>query len=177
MKRFLQMFLFAVLTLLAAVPLHAATYSWVDGQGVHHYTDDYTKVPEAYRHKVKQRDDVRQDAPREVPPQTVPQAGENGVAATPAAVGGDGTELFGGKSSAAWRAEMAVLEAELVAIEQRTAQMRKQLAEAKGMSSGQFEALKKEYGESRERYDLKYKSYAELIEAVRKAGIIVEIKK
>ena len=41
----------------------------------------------------------------------------------------------------------------------------------------QFELLKKDYDDSRAAYDQKYKSYTELIETVRKTGIIVEIKK
>lgn len=174
----MKAFFFTVLALLATVSLHAATYSWVDGRGVQHYTDDYAKVPAAYRHKVKQRDDVRQDVVQESPPQATPQAGVTAGQAVTATSGGNGAaELFGGKSRAAWQAEMAALEAELVAIVQRTEQLRQQLSGEINMPIGRFEQLKREYGESRETYDRKYKSYTELIETIRKAGIIVEIRK
>lgn len=163
--------------LLLAAPLHAETYSWVDDSGTYNYTEDYSRVPKKYRNKVKRREDVQRglEPPVQAIPDPVPRQADKG-AVKPAAAQ-DGEELYGGKSQAAWRREMDVLEAELNGIEQRMEQLRKQIYDPKVVSKVQFEALKKDYDDSRAVYDQKYKQYSELIETIRKAGIIVEIKK
>lgn len=165
--------------LLLATPLHAETYSWVDDSGTYNYTEDYSSVPEKYRKKAKRREDLPRDVkPQEpaVPESPLRQAGK--ADAKSAAVPGDETEeLHGGKSRAAWRKEMEVLETELSGIEQRMELLRKQLYDPKGITKAQFEVLKKDYDDSRATYDQKYKSYTELIETIHKAGIVVEIKK
>ena len=94
-----------------------------------------------------------------------------------AAVPGDDRELYGGKSRADWRKELDVREAELSSIEQHMEQLSRQISGPKGISAGQLEISKKDYNDSRVTYDQKYKSYTELIETIRKAGITVEIKK
>lgn len=166
--------------LLFALPLHAETYSWVDDGGTYNYIEDYSKVPKKYRKKVKRRDELQQD----VKPQTsaVPesqprpkQADKTDAKTT--AVPGDGKEMYGGKTRAAWRKEMEVQEAELSGIEQRMEQLRKQMYDPKGNSAVKLDELKKDYDDSRAMYDQKYRSYTELIETVRKAGITVDIKK
>ncbi len=164
--------------LMLASPLHAETFSWVDDSGTYNYTEDYSKVPKKYRKKVKRRDDLPPDVSR----QTSPAAG-NGLRPAEktdtksAVVQGDGKEMYGGKSRAEWRREMDGMEAELSGIEQHMEQLRKQIYDANGISRIQFDVLKKEYDNSREAYDQKYKNYTELIEMVRKAGIVVEMKK
>lgn len=166
-----------VFILLLAAPLHAETYSWVDDSGTYNYTEDYSRVPEKYRNKVKRREDVPLEVKPPAPPvpDSAPRQADK-AAVKPAAVQ-DGEELYGGKSQAAWRRELDVLEAELNGIEQRMEQLRKQIYDPKVVTKVQFEALKKDYDDSRADYDQKYKQYSELIETIRKAGIIVEIKK
>ena len=144
--------------LLLATSLHAETYSWVDDSGTYNFTEDYSSIPKKYQKKVKWREDLPQD----VKPAVIPE-GEK--------------ELYGGKSRDAWRKELDVQEAELSGIEQRMEQLRRQIIDTKGISKEQFELLKKDYDDSRAAYDQKYKNYSELIDAVRKAGIVVEIKK
>lgn len=165
-------------TLLLAMPLSAGTYSWVDDSGTYNFTEDYSKVPKKHRKKVKRSDDLQQDVAPQVSP--VPE-GATRQSAKPgtesAAVPGGDAELYGGKSRAAWQKEMAALEAELSGIEQHMELLRKQIYDPLGPSKKQLEVLKKDYDDSRAAYDLKYKKYNELIEAVRKAGIPVEIKK
>ena len=165
--------------LLFASPLHAGTYSWVDDSGTYNYTGDYSRVPKKFRKKVKRREDLPQDVKPQgsaVPESVAPRSAEKADAKTTAVPEGE-NEDFGGKSRAAWRKELGVLEAELNGIEQRMEQLRKQMSESKGLYRDQFQALKKEYDDSRVTYDQKYRSYSELIETVRKAGITVDIKK
>jgi len=165
--------------LLLATPLHAETYSWVDDNGTYNFTEDYSSVPKKYRKKVKRREDLPQEEKPQVPPvpESAPGQTEKTDAKPTVVPGGEKEELYGGKSRAAWRKEMNVLEAELSGIEQHMEQLRKQITDSKGSYKDQFEVLKKDYDDSRAAYDKKYKSYSELIETVRKAGIIVEIKK
>ena len=164
--------------LLLTPPLHAETYSWVDDSGTYNFTEDYSRVPKKFQKKVKRRDDLQQDAkqPASAVTESAPRQAEK-AEAKPAAVAGDEKELYGGKSRAVWRKEMEVLEAELSGIEQRMEQLRVQISDPKGISKAQFEELKKDYDDSRAAYAQKYKNYTELIETVRKAGIVVEIKK
>lgn len=164
--------------LLLAAPLYAETYSWVDDSGTYNYTEDYSRVPKKYQKKVNRREDVQRDL--KPPVQAVPDSAArqaDKAAVKPAAVQEGEIELYGGKSQADWRKELDVLEAELNGIEQRMEQLRKQIYDPKVVSKVQFEALKKDYDDSRAVYERKYKQYSELIETIRKAGIIVEIRK
>jgi len=165
--------------LLLATPLHAETYSWVDDSGTYNYTEDYSRVPKKHQKKVKRREDLGQDVKPQVPPVPPDSATRQADKAdVKSAVVPEGEkELYGGKSHAAWRKELDALEAELNGIEQHMEQLRKQIYDPKGVPKDQFEVLKKDYDDSRAIYDQKYKQYSELIETIRKAGIIVEIKK
>lgn len=173
----MKTFVCAGFILLLATQSHAETYSWVDDSGTYNFTEDYSRVPKKYRKKVKHRDDIRQDVPQESPKaeKTEKQAEKSGTKAAVSAEGGK--ELYGGKSRAEWRTELDVREAELSGIEQRMEQMRKQSNDPKGITKAQFDVLKKEYDDTRATYDQKYKSYTELIETIRKAGLPVDIKK
>jgi hypothetical protein len=162
--------------LLLAAPLHAETYSWVDDSGTYNYTEDYSRVPKKYQKKVKRREDLPQDVTPPALPGSEPRRAEKAAVKSAAVPDGE-KELYGGKSHAAWRKELDAFEAELSGIEQRMELLRKQIYDPKGVSKVQFEALKKDYDDSRAAYDQKYKNYSELIDAVRKAGIVVEIKK
>jgi hypothetical protein len=164
--------------LLLAAPLHAETYSWIDDSGTYNYTEDYSRVPKKFQKKVKRSDDFLQDVKPQLPPVPGNAPGQPEKAAEkPAAVPEGEKELYGGKSRAAWRKELDILEAELSGIEQSMERLRKQIYDPKNVSKVQFEMLKKDYDDSRAIYDQKYKQYSELIETIRKAGIIVEIKK
>jgi hypothetical protein len=164
--------------LLFALPLHAETYSWVDDSGTYNFTEDYSRVPKKYRKKVKRRDDLPQDVKPQVSqnPENMPRQSAKSEPKSAASSDGE-KELYGGKSRAVWRKELDAREAELISIEQHMEQLRKQVTDPKGIYRDQFEVLKKDYDDSRATYDQKYKSYTDLIEAVRKAGITVEIKK
>lgn len=164
--------------LLLASPLHAGTYSWLDDSGTYNFTEDYSKVPRKYQKKVMRREDLPpDDKPQLSPDQGVVLKQDDKAGVKPAAGAGGEAELYGGKSRAEWRKEMETLEAELSAIEQHLEQVRKQINDAKVLSKAQFDLLKKEYDDGRAGYGRKYESYKELIEAVRKAGIPVEIRK
>jgi len=165
--------------LLLATPLHAETYSWVDDSGTYNYTEDYSSVPKKYRKNVKRREDLPRDVMPQDPvvPESSPRQAEK-TGAKPAAVPGGETEgLYGGKSRAAWRKEMEAMETELSGIEQHMELLRKQIYDPKRFSKDQLDVLIKDYDDSRATYDQKYKSYTALIETIRKAGIVVEIKK
>lgn len=160
--------------LLLSAPLQAETYSWVDGSGTYNFTEDYSKVPKKYQKRVKRREDIEPQLSPES--ESKPGPAEK-TEAKPAVIAGGEKALYGGKSRAAWRKELDVMEVELGGIEQRMEQLRKQLNETKGITKIQFDLLKKEYDDNRASYVEKYKSYTELIEKVRKAGIVVDMKK
>lgn len=65
MKKFFIILILLIFTL----PAHAATiYKWMDKDGIVNYTDDYDKVPPAYRDRVET--EVREDFPKVSPPAT-----------------------------------------------------------------------------------------------------------
>lgn len=171
-------FLCLVFILLLTTQLHAETYSWIDDNGTYNFTEDFSRVPKKYQKKVKRREDLPQNVkPQQSPdPDKTPKQVDKADAKS-AVAQGDEKELFGGKSRAAWRKEMDVLEAELNGIDQHMVQLKRQISDSKGVSRNQFEVLKKDYNDSRAAYDQKYKIYTELIETIRKAGIPVDIKK
>ncbi|MGB9080741.1 MAG: hypothetical protein WCD00_05540, partial [Desulfuromonadaceae bacterium] len=109
-------------------------------------------------------------------PDSEPRQAEKAAEKSAAVPDGE-KELYGGKSRDTWRKELDAFESEMSGIEQRMELLRKQIYDPKNVSRSQFEALKKEYDDSRAAYDQKYKNYSELIETVRKAGISVDIKK
>jgi len=163
--------------LLLAAPLHAETYSWVDDSGTYNFTEDYSSIPRKYRKRVRRREDVPPET-QTVSPSSGSTSGKiEKTEAKPAVVQGNEKELYGCKSFADWRKELDVLEAELKKIEQHMERVRKQISDTEWISRGQFDELKKDYDDSRETYNQKYKSYTELIETIRKAGIQVDIKK
>lgn len=175
----MKSFVCAGFILLLATQSHAETYSWVDDGGTYNFTEDYSRVPKKYRKNVKRRDDVLQDTAPQVTtlPENITKKDTGKGETKPVAVSDGEKELYGGKSRAAWRQEMGVLEAELGVLEQRMELLRKNINTTKVESKTQFVEMRKEYEESRIAYQQKYKSYTELIETIRKAGLPVEIKK
>lgn len=160
--------------LLLAPPLHAETYSWVDDSGTYNFTEDYSKVPKKYQKKVKRRVDVQPQLSSE--PESTPRQAEKTDAKSAAVPVGE-KELYGGKSRADWRKELGALETELSGVVQHIEQVKRQISGTNRLTNDQLEILKKDYNDSRATYDQKYKNYMELVETIRKAGIIVEIKK
>lgn len=167
----MKTFVILGLSLLMATQLHAETYSWIDDSGTYNFTEDYSSVPKKYRKRVKRRDDI----PQETAPQAPPTPDKTDVKSS-AETGGD-KQLYDGKSRAEWRRELELQEADLNVIAQRMELLRKQIYDPKGIAKVQFEVLKKEYDDNLATYNQKYSKYTELIEMIRKAGIVVEMKK
>ena len=182
----MKQYICLAIILLSTAELNAETYSWVDDRGTYNFTEDYSSVPKKYRNKVKLRGDGQQDEklrqeeqPQQMRPgsASLPKNKENGDDRRAVVPSGD-KELYGGKTRDAWRAEMDALEAELTGIEQKMEQMRQRALNVKGLlTKAELETLKKDYEESRSNYNQKYRSYTELLEAARKGGLVIEIKK
>jgi hypothetical protein len=166
------------LFLLMALPLYAETYSWEDDSGTLNFTEDYSKVPKKHQKKVKRFGDIEENTktPASSLPEKVGVLLDKTAEKSPANVA-DEKGLYAGKSFETWRKELDILEAGLKSIEQKMDELRKQMYETKGITNVQFRSLKKEYDDSRAVYEEKYKDYLSVIEAARKAGITVDMKK
>ncbi|HIJ81368.1 MAG TPA: DUF4124 domain-containing protein [Desulfuromonadales bacterium] len=168
-----------VLITLLLIPMLAGaeTYSWVDEAGSYNFTDDYSKIPKKFRNKVNRHGDATPDpSPPPAPAvqkTSLPDKQPASVATTPQ----DDKQLYAGKSYSAWRTEKEKKEDELKVIDQQLVQIQNQLAQTKGISREQIESLKLQYRDTRNRYDHEYKSYTELVETIRKAGLTVEMPK
>lgn len=164
--------------LLLTTQVNAETYSWVDDSGTYNFTEDFSSVPKKYQKKVKRREDLHQDVKPSVSPdiEKVPSKPEKLDAKSPVA-SGEEKELYGGKSRETWRKELKDLEAELRQIEQHMEQLKSQVNNSMAMPVIQYNLLKKDFDNLQATYDQKYKNYTELIETIRKYGLVVEIKK
>ena len=83
----------AVLLLLAAGPAGETVYSWTDADGVAHYTNDLSSIPQRYRDKARTLDGQpvpspdaadRPPAPAEAKPSTGEEASKPVAAKPPA---------------------------------------------------------------------------------------------
>lgn len=171
--------------LLWALPAAADTYSWVDDQGTYNFTEDLSRVPKKYRKKVKRTSDV------EAPPDTAVKAVEKAKAGEakqndPAAAktadkagtaAPAGKQLYAGKTFEAWRAELGQYESELEKIDQKLQTLRVVLGKPDQLSVKELSRTNDEYNSLRTTYTQKYAAYNELVEAARKAGLTVTIKK
>ncbi|MDD2899942.1 MAG: hypothetical protein PHI31_14660 [Desulfuromonadaceae bacterium] len=179
MERSLKLQVCLGFILFLVAPLYADTYSWIDDNGTYNFTEDYSKVPKKLRRNVQHRTDMPQvesRAPLAIPVKVArPEEVKSGESVQ-APQNGE-KDLYGGKTRAAWRAELDAKEAELSAIENKMELLRTQVYDPKGIGKAQFETLKKEYDDNRAVYDDRYKSYSELLDTVRKAGIPVELKR
>lgn len=159
------------LVLLTAGPLSAETYSWVDGEGVLNFSDDFNTVPKKYRKGVKRLGE--ENSPVQ---QKDPMLEKTEAPATKPVVAADG-QLYAGKTQAAWRGEFDRQEAELKRLEIRLEQQRSVLKKAGQLSRARQTELFAEYETTRQEYNDKYKLYSDLLESARKAGLTVEIGK
>jgi len=171
------------LLLALAAPVGAETYSWQDDVGDFHFTDDLSRVPKQYRNKMNLRGDMSSGEPQtsttvgSEKPGAV-EAVRTDVPGDKAASGAsDSRPLYGGKTEAVWRSELAAHERELHRLEGILEQLQKQVRTPANLSRDRLSELTKEYNETRASYNQKYAAYGELLDSARKAGFNVEMKK
>lgn len=171
-----------IFVLLLTGPLGAETYSWVDETGTYNFSEDLSRVPKKYRKNVNRRGDMgsREAAPAKANPEKSTQADPRKVEDSSGKSGGStgaDTQLFGGKTQDAWRNELKAHELELTTLEQQLERIKKQITTPARLSRERQTELVKEFENTRENYNQKYKAYGELVESARKAGLVIEIKK
>ena len=170
MKRLLCLFI----VVLTASQVAAETYSWVDDAGTTNFSDDFNSVPKKYRKKVRRFGDS--DDVQTQPTEKVLQKSES--SGLKSATAGDADkQLYNGKTQEAWRKEFEAQEAELKRLEMSLGQLQDMIKKPNQVSRERQPELYKEYEAVREEYNAKYKSYGDLMESARKAGLTVEIKK
>lgn len=163
------------IVLLTASQLPAETYSWVDGNGVWNFSDDYYSVPKKYRKSVRRSGDddssrLEQKAPLMEKNQT--------TAAKPEPAAEADKRLYNGETQEMWRKKLDLQETELKRLEVRLEELQKMInARPDQYSRGQRSEMFREYESVRVEYKEKYKIYSDLIESARKAGLMVEMKK
>jgi hypothetical protein len=104
--------LIGILFIIAAA--HAATYEWVDSQGVIHFTDDPDKIPFKYRNKARQLDLTPAPGEKELPPAQPPR--QPAVESVPAA--DNAGSLYGGHNESWWRASFKAWRDEMKTIQE-----------------------------------------------------------
>ena len=176
--------LLLALALALAAPAFGDTYSWLDDKGTMHFTEDLSRVPKKYRKKMRVQSDLSPSAE-----ETSPQTGDgrmssSGTPLRSAGSSGGATSiepgsrrLYGGKSEEVWRNDIGRYETELLRLEGSLTQLKQQITAPSGLSREQVAALTKEYNENRAAYNRTYAEYSDLLDAARKAGLSVEMKR
>jgi hypothetical protein len=118
----------------------AETYSWVDGTGTIHFTEDISQVPKKYLKKVRVRGDVSPSVPDMVENGEETPAGA--ATAPPAADAAKAPEetvakkevLYGGRSGKSWKADFDTIRAEMGATDDQSAELSSRLGDTSTMS-------------------------------------------
>lgn len=117
--RYLVVFL---LTVAMVSSIQAATYEWVDGAGVTHFTDDPDRVPTKYRSRVRERESIKSEetyTPAQQPASPVAEKPENPAASA---------QVYGGHDEAWWRSAFSGLRKEQKTLQDGLPKKREQLA-------------------------------------------------
>lgn len=173
----MKLFITLAAMLLLTTQSGAETYSWIDDNGTHNFTEDLSSVPKKYLKKVNRLGDMGNSSASQesASPEKKTVPAETSAAKPVATVPEKG--LYGGKSRDAWRQEFDVQEAELTKLEQHLNLLYKQSVKSPILPRDQYVTMKKEYDDTKAAYDQKYKVYKELLDSARKAGLTVEMKK
>lgn len=161
--------------LLTTSTLFAETYSWVDDTGTWNFSDDYYSVPKKYRKGIKVSGDV--SAPDSQLQSPVPEKKHVQVPGGKGLDSPGGEQLYSGKTQSVWRKEFDLHESELKRLELKLEQLQATINKSDKLPREQRSEMYREYEALRVEYNDKYKTYSELIESARKAGLTVEIKK
>lgn len=123
MKRIFVVLLF--LWGFATPEAQAAFYTWVDAQGVTHFTDNPEHIPAKYRSRAKELDIADEPAATKGAPAARPVMRP----LQPAPASGGQPSSYGGKPAGWWRDSFAMLRGELKALEGGLAEKQNKLAE------------------------------------------------
>jgi hypothetical protein len=104
---------------------HAATYEWVDSQGVMHFTDDSDKIPVKYRSKARQLDLTPVPGEKELPP--APPQNPPAVETIPPV--DKATSLYGGHNETWWLASFKARRDEIKTIQEALPDKKEKLNE------------------------------------------------
>jgi len=133
-----------LLLLVAAVPASAVVYRWINDKGVVNYAEDYGKVPEKYRTRVKiVGEEEEQPASAREP------AGEKGVgtpvspvkakdAPAPAA---KKKKIFGGRDEETWREDFARAKGDLKSVRDQLDGINSRMTNTDQMSRTEYKSL------------------------------------
>ncbi len=167
--------------LLCAGPIMAETYSWVDDDGTVNFTEDYSSIPKKYRKKAKRREyDVAPAPKKQEPPDVTPEKKGN-TQINPVNVetekGGLPGKAYGGKTVEEWQRELSELEKEVNSLGAKVKEIELERKRVNGNPRELSQRLFKSHSDAVENYNNAIARYNQLVEAARKAGIQVDIRK
>ncbi|HPX60519.1 MAG TPA: DUF4124 domain-containing protein [Deltaproteobacteria bacterium] len=163
--------------------VNAEIYSWTDGAGTMHFTEDYSQVPKKYRNKLT-RHAEDEDAPSTAPaaPRPAKAAAKPAVSAPlPAGSapvkGRDGKLLYGGRPVSQWQNEFRARESAYKSLENRLDQLAGQIKRPVGIPRERRDALPQEFKATQQEYLKALKEYNDLNDAANRAGLPAEFRK
>jgi hypothetical protein len=133
----------ALSALAVALPASAAIYKWVDNKGVVNFTEDYGKVPQKYRKKVKIAGDDQQAEPTVVIQELKEGKGDKPVKgeSVKSEAGAGKKVTFGGKEEGYWKEEFAKTKYELKSIREQIEAVNARMAKSDQMSRSEYKSL------------------------------------
>ncbi len=169
-------FLFAIPPYLAS----AETYTWTDGQGTVHFTEDLGMVPRKIRKNVRRLNDV-ESPPAMKSDSSAPEAkfSDTSKPAVPHADAGKGgsspMETYAGKTYDQWQKEFSDQEAAMVTVRKRIDEI---VALVKGPATRRENQQKliSEHNSLVARFKEMKDQYSQQVETARKAGLQVNIQ-
>lgn len=170
------------ITLMCSVPVMAETYQWVDDRGTVNFTEDYGKIPEKYRKKVRVLGGAETAEPAVMEEEGGGEKEKKEPAAKakeepPAEKTGKKKAVYGGKGEDAWKDEFERLQKEINRLQDEIIERKAKLAQPEKLTRGQYRGAEYEI-KSREAKlaELRDKLDA-LNEAARRAGVPPELRR
>lgn len=172
-----------VIFLMAAGPVTAETYKWIDDRGTINFTEDYSQIPKKYRKKARRIGEFREDTP------SVSTSGKDETKNIQTKKDADGntdaglTEKqkkkvsYGGKSDDAWKTDYKKLNAEINDVQTQIDERRARLSNSGNLTRARYVGIELEIKDLDERMTGLRSRLSALDDAASIAGVPYELRK
>lgn len=164
-----------LLSLFSFSSAYAETFTWTDGQGTIHFTEDLGKVPERIRNKAK-RVEGTESAPEETPALKEDSAKPPDATSQAVPSGGNVDDgIYAGKTYDQWQKDLTERETAMVAVRKRIDEIAVLLKEPV-INWDEQKKLMLEHNSLRAQLKEMKAGYYQQVEIARKAGLQVKIQ-
>ncbi|MDD2320677.1 MAG: DUF4124 domain-containing protein, partial [Geobacteraceae bacterium] len=160
----------------------AETYTWVDGKGTIHFTEDISQVPKKYLKKVRVRGDMGPSVADTM--ESGEEAPAAAATATPASTEAKAPEksvakkevLYGGRAGKSWKADFDTIRAEMGASDDQVSELSSRLGDTGSMSRIEYLSIQNTIKNLTVRRAELEKKFNALNDAASRAGVPGEFR-